>query len=94
MGKERHVPVRMCAGCRARHPKVELVRLALKDNGRLVVDREKVFPGRGVYVCPRPGCLEMEIKKKGIIRGFRGQLRQIVPDEVFRVFQEDGEWQK
>ena len=60
----------------------------------MVVDRKKVFPGRGVYLCPCPGCVALAIKRKGFVRGFRGQLRQVVPEEVFSVFQEEGEWQK
>ena len=94
MGKKGHVPVRMCAGCRKRSPKTDLVRLVLNDNGQLVVDGQKFLPGRGVYICPRPGCLELAIKKKGIMRGFRGKFRQVVPEEIFRVFQEEEEWQK
>jgi predicted RNA-binding protein YlxR (DUF448 family) len=66
----------------------------LDDNGQLVLDKEKVFPGRGAYVCPCSGCLELAIKKKGFIRAFRGRFRQVVPEEVFSVFQEEGEWQK
>jgi predicted RNA-binding protein YlxR (DUF448 family) len=94
MTKERHVPIRMCAGCRKRGPKPELVRVVLDDNGQLVVDKGKILPGRGVYVCPCPGCLALAIKKKGLVRGFRGQFRQVVPEEVFSVFQEEEEWQK
>jgi len=95
MGKKGgHVPVRMCAGCRKRRPKSELIRLVLNGKGQLSVDTEKVLPGRGVYLCWRPGCLELAIRKKGFIRGFRGRFRQEVPEEVLRVFQEEGEWQK
>jgi predicted RNA-binding protein YlxR (DUF448 family) len=94
MGKDRHVPIRMCAGCRERRPKAELTRLVLNRDSRLVVDMEKVLPGRGVYICPCRSCLELAIKKKGFVRGFRRQFRQIVPQEVVSVFREEGEWQK
>ncbi len=94
MGKGGHVSVRMCAGCRGRRLKTELVRLALNDRGQLAVDRDKIRPGRGVYLCPSLGCLELAIKKRGLIRGFRGKFSQAVPADVFRVFQEEGEWQK
>lgn len=94
MGRKGHVPVRMCAGCRKRRPKEELIRLVLNDKGELVVDREKVFPGRGVYLCSSLGCLELALRKKGFVRAFRGKLRRVEPEEVFRVFQEEGEWQK
>jgi len=94
MVRKGHVPVRMCAGCRERVPKAKLIRLVLNDKGQLVIDWEKVLPGRGIHICPCPGCLELAVKKKGLIRGFRGKLRQEVPEEVFRVFQEEEVWQK
>jgi predicted RNA-binding protein YlxR (DUF448 family) len=76
----------MCAGCRKRRPKAELIRLVLREDGQAVVDVEKILPGRGSYICPCPGCLESAIKKRRFIRGFRGQLRQIVPEEVSAFF--------
>jgi predicted RNA-binding protein YlxR (DUF448 family) len=89
MGRKGHVPVRMCAGCRNRRPKRELLRLVLNNHGKLVADTGKVLPGRGAYICPCSECLELAIKKKGFIRAFRGKFRQVVPEEVLRVFQEE-----
>ncbi len=94
MVKKGHIPIRICAGCRERVPKAKLIRVVLNDEGRLSIDREKVLPGRGVYICPCPGCLKSAVKKKGFIRGFRGKFRQELPEEVFRVFQEEEVWQK
>jgi predicted RNA-binding protein YlxR (DUF448 family) len=94
MGRKGHVPVRMCAGCLKRRPKKELVRLGLNHDGGLVVDSEQFFPGRGVYLCPGSECLELAIKKKGFVRAFRGKFRQVLPEEVFRAFQEERECRK
>jgi len=89
MSKRGHVPVRTCAGCRKRRAKVELIRLVLNDEGQLSVDRRQRLPGRGVYLCQRPECLERAMKKRGLMRGLRGRFRQDVPEEVLRVFQEE-----
>jgi predicted RNA-binding protein YlxR (DUF448 family) len=94
MSKGGHRPVRMCAGCRTRRPKVELARLALDGEGGLCVDEKKIRPGRGVYVCPCSECLELAIKRKGLVRGFRGRFRQGVPERVLSVFREEKAWQK
>jgi predicted RNA-binding protein YlxR (DUF448 family) len=94
MAKRGHISVRMCAGCRKRRPKAELIRLTLNDQGQVVVDKEKLSAGRGVYLCPSQGCLELAIKKKGITRGFRDRSRQVVLEEVSSVFREEREWRK
>lgn len=94
MAGKGHIPVRMCIGCRVRSPKPELIRLVLSDDGELRLDRRKVLPGRGVYLCRKPGCLELGIKKKGFVRGFRGRFQQELPEEVRRAFQEEVEWQR
>ncbi len=94
MGKRGHIPVRMCAGCRKRRPKEELIRLVLKDGGKLVIDGERTLPGRGAYICVERECFQLAIKKKGFVRAFRGKFRRVVPEEVSRVFQEERECQK
>lgn len=58
------MPQRSCLGCRAKKEKHGLVRLVAL-NGRLVVDAEKTLPGRGVYLCPRRGCIDAAYKRKG-----------------------------
>ena len=84
----------MCAGCRKRLPKNLLVRLAVEGDGRLVVDEKKALPGRGVYLCPNRACLELAIRRKGILKGFRGRYHKDVPEGVLRYFEEEREWRK
>lgn len=55
---KRHVPIRMCAVCRERHPKRELSRY-VRPGGKgtpPVPDPDQRIPGRGVYVCSREDC--------------------------------------
>ena len=54
-----HVPTRMCAICRRRMPKQELVRHVLSpQGGEFLVDESKTQPGRGWYVCSETACRE------------------------------------
>ncbi|MCJ7664075.1 MAG: YlxR family protein [Desulfobacterales bacterium] len=59
-----YVPVRTCLGCGQQRPKKELVRIVIKDGG-LMVDEKARLPGRGAYLCPRGGCVNLLLKKKG-----------------------------
>jgi predicted RNA-binding protein YlxR (DUF448 family) len=40
------------------------VRIAIKDRV-LMIDEAKSMPGRGAYLCPRPECAALLLKKKG-----------------------------
>jgi predicted RNA-binding protein YlxR (DUF448 family) len=63
---------RTCLGCGAKRPKVELIRLALWNEGELRVDREHKLAGRGAYLCGK-GCLQAAVKRKAFFRAFRGK---------------------
>ncbi len=73
--------------------KAELIRLALSESGEMVVDKKKTLPGRGIYLCPKVNCLEMALKRKGLVKDFRGGFRR-VSEGVSRCFWEEEEWQK
>lgn len=62
-------PIRMCAGCRERAVVEELLRLALRADGVVVVDARRVLPGRGVNV--HAACLDRALKTRAIVRGLR-----------------------
>lgn len=62
----------MCAGCRARAPKGELVRLVWDPASGVVVDRRQRLPGRGVYL--HPGCGARVLRNRGVGRGLRREV--------------------
>ena len=68
MSKRGHVPLRMCTGCRQRKKKEEMVRLIQMPEGGMVLDGKKILPGRGLYLCPNPVCLQMARKKGRVER--------------------------
>lgn len=50
-------PVRTCVVCRAARPKDQLLRVVAVGS-RLTPDPSSRLPGRGAYLCRRPGCLQ------------------------------------
>ena len=77
-------PERTCVGCRAKNTTGTLVRVALNQEGRLVIGRDA--PGRGAWFCrlagtelAQPGCLEQAAKRRAFSRALR---REVPAQEV------------
>jgi hypothetical protein len=62
--------VRTCVGCRVRAAKSDLLRLVVIGN-QVVPDHRGGVPGRGAYVHPDPGCLELAVRRRAFPRAFR-----------------------
>jgi predicted RNA-binding protein YlxR (DUF448 family) len=63
----------MCAGCRGRADKADLLRIVARD-GVGMVDQDQTEPGRGVYLHPRRECLDRAIKRRSIGRSLRAEI--------------------
>jgi predicted RNA-binding protein YlxR (DUF448 family) len=63
-------PTRTCVGCGRKAPKATLYRFVAR-NGRLVADRTKRAPGRGVYTCPQLACFERAVARRAFARTLR-----------------------
>ena len=77
-------PVRMCAGCRGREAKSDLLRIVARD-GVGVVDSTQTEPGRGVYLHPSLDCLDRATKRRSIGRLLRTEIDGPRTAEVIRV---------
>lgn len=66
-------PERMCAACRKKRAKNELLRIVM-SNDTVVCDTEQRLPGRGVYVCRNAACAELLRKKKALSRCFKRNI--------------------
>lgn len=64
------VPQRMCAVCRERREKDELLRIAKSKNGKIDIDRDGKMQGRGMYICKNGECLINASKRRVIERAF------------------------
>jgi len=62
---------RMCVGCRERRPKRDLIRVVRSPAGDLEVDPSGSSPGRGAYVHPDEGCIDVALDRGGFARGLR-----------------------
>ena len=78
-------PMRMCAGCSARKPKSELIRVVRTPEGEIVIDVTGKKNGRGTYICKSEQCLTKAIKAKR----FEHAFEQAVPDEVYQRLKEE-----
>lgn len=64
-------PRRTCVVCRRVRAKRELVRLARRPDGVVVVDRAARMPGRGAYLCEGPTCVAGLAKAGRLSQAFK-----------------------
>jgi len=80
-------PGRTCAGCHAKKPQHEMLRIASQEGSTPVVDKEYSLPGRGTYLCFDGACWQRAQKRRAIERALK--LREGVPrvlkDEIDRL---------
>jgi ribosomal protein L7Ae-like RNA K-turn-binding protein len=63
----------MCAACRQREDREDLVRLAWSPSGELVIDLPARLPGRGAWVHARQACVERLATRPGGLDKVVGQ---------------------
>ena len=66
-------------GCGEKKPKKELLRVVRTPEGEILIDVKGKLSGRGVYNCPKLGCLEKAKKAKR----FERSLETAIPEEVY-----------
>lgn len=66
--KVRHVPQRMCVGCRKLKPKRDLIRVVRRPDGSVELDTQGRTPGRGAYLCPQIDCLQTATRNNQLER--------------------------
>ena len=72
-------PIRMCAGCRERAPKRELIRIVRTPAGAVIVDAREKESGRGVYLCKKAECFQKARKNRALER----MLGLAIPPETY-----------
>jgi uncharacterized protein len=78
--RRRVEPQRTCVVCRSSAAKGTLHRIVRSPDGTVRYDPTGKAPGRGAYLCARPGCLERAGKRQALQRA----LRVADPAEVQR----------
>ena len=72
-------PMRMCAGCRIRAPKRELIRVVRTPAGEVIADAREKAPGRGAYICRNVDCFKKIRKSRALER----MLEVAIPEEIY-----------
>ncbi len=76
MGK--HIPLRMCMGCRKMKPTGKLLRIARDFNtDEVKMDTDKRIFGRGAYICRNEECIKLAMKKKALEKVFKRSMQEI-----------------
>lgn len=65
---------RMCAGCRTRCDKSQLVRVARSADGIKLAMVSDHVEGRSVYICHSLKCLDLASKRKSFARSFKCEI--------------------
>lgn len=63
-------PMRTCVACRTRAGKSELLRVTARD-GVCLPDPKSRQPGRGAYLHPTIGCLDLAVRRRALPRALR-----------------------
>jgi hypothetical protein len=74
----------MCAGCRERAPKKELIRIVRTPTGEIIADARDKAPGRGAYICRKSACLKKAQKSRALER----MLNVVIPPETYEALGE------
>ena len=77
-----YTPERMCAVCRKRLSKENLLRIAVNSDG-VRVDFSGKLQGRGAYLCKDSACIDKCIKKRMLER----ILKTEVPSQIYETLQ-------
>jgi predicted RNA-binding protein YlxR (DUF448 family) len=68
--------------------KKELVRIVRTPEGEILIDPTGKKSGRGVYLCPDPGCLERAEKgrrlEKSLNRSISGEVMEALKEGISR----------
>ena len=80
-------PSRTCIGCRRKGRAIELLRVVAVA-GSVIPDPRRRLPGRGAWLHPDPGCLDMAERRRAFGRALRvsehldtSRVRQILVPE-------------
>jgi len=73
---ENHHTTRTCVGCRQRDDRSILVRVVARPQDGapgfvVIVDERRRLPGRGAWLHPEPGCLDLATRRGAFQRALR-----------------------
>lgn len=77
----------MCAVCRQKRIKDELLRITKSADGKMSLDKDNRLSGRGMYICRTGDCIKNAEKRRAVERSFKAS-----GDEVKKIYSELSEY--
>lgn len=84
------IPMRMCAACRTKKPKKELVRVVRTPEGEVLVDETGRKNGRGAYLCRDKECLKKALKIRALERALEHEIGAETAEALTKEFEAYG----
>lgn len=81
--KQKHIPLRMCVGCRQMFEKPNLIKIVVSDE-KLVIDINNKIQSRSIYVCKKKECIENANKKKAFSKMLGSQVSEEFMGELMK----------
>jgi predicted RNA-binding protein YlxR (DUF448 family) len=72
----KHTPLRSCAVCSRKLPKVQLTRIVRSIDGRVQPDPTGRKPGRGAYLCNDERCRDAGVTRGRIERALKSSFNE------------------
>ena len=90
MKGQKRIPERMCLGCRAVHPKKDMIRVVRSPENVYSVDMTGKSPGRGAYICRNEECFCRAEKEHGFERAFKSKMEAAIYETLRKeIFQDE-----
>lgn len=85
--KEIKFPERMCAVCRNKAPKQNLLRIVKTKENEILIDETHKMNGRGMYICLNDDCVNKAYKTKAINRSFKTNVEDGIYEEIIKYYE-------
>ncbi len=72
---------RRCVACRTESQQYDLIRIARID-GEYLIDKNFKLGGRGAYVCKKPECIALTIKKHLLNKAYKCNVGSKIYEEL------------
>ena len=73
---------RACVGCRKVQDKQAMIRVVRTPAGTVEVDLSGKAAGRGAYLCKKPECLKVALKRRQFDRAFKTKVPADIYDRI------------
>ena len=73
---------RACVGCRKVQHKQEMIRVVRTPTGIIDIDPTGKAEGRGAYLCRKPECLKIALKRRQFERAFKTKVPADIYDRI------------